>query len=134
MKKLTVLFIGLLSLVSTAQAAEVLCKNAHVDTITVEGNRDTSTNLISQSLLISFKNASTGAFDNCGGAFDRYVYLKADQVNTGVFNAMVSIAFMAKANNYEVEYMIKPTKDIYSATELAYLQIVENSALPVITP
>lgn len=105
---------------------EIECTGAYVDTIAVEARRSESTQ-IQNSLVISFKDAQ-GNHHNCNGNVPVYVYLKAS--NEAVFNAMSSIAFMARANNYKVKYVINTGASIYSAEELAYIQIVENTAIP----
>ena len=117
----------------TTQAAEILCKGAFVDTIAVEAKRSEATQ-IQQSLLISFKDAQ-GNHHNCdnngdgNGEIALYVYLHANN-NEAVFNAMTSLAFMARANDYQVNYMINTGKTVYSAEELSYIQIVEDTAIP----
>lgn len=128
MKSILLLVTSIICLASSfsLQAAEVLCKGAYVDTIAVEGRRSEASQ-IERSLVISFKDAQ-GNVHNCGGALQRYVYFKADG-NDALLNAMMSIAFMARTNNYKVAYMINTGARIYSADELAYLQIVENTAI-----
>lgn len=112
---------------NTAFAGEVVCRNAIVDTIAVEGDRPDAP-LLSNSLVISFKD-SNGNHDNCGGVIDRYVYLKIDS-NSAVYDAMLSIAFMARANNYKVNYTVITGNRIYSADKLSVIQIVDNTAIP----
>jgi hypothetical protein len=109
------------------QPNETLCKGVYIDTVAVEARRVDGVSQIGQSLLVSFKDGS-GNFYNCGGVIDRYVYLKAG-ANEAVFNAMVSMAFMAKANNYRVNFIVNKGARIYSADELAVIQIVENAAI-----
>ncbi|PAJ73594.1 hypothetical protein CJF42_15130 [Pseudoalteromonas sp. NBT06-2] len=129
MKKIMLCIIGMLSTISSSvHAGEKLCKGVYIDTVAIEARRVDGASQIGQSLLVSFKDAS-GNFYNCGGAMDRYVYLKA-AANEAVFNAMVSMAFMAKANNYKVNFTINEGSRIYSADELAFIHIVENAALP----
>lgn len=108
-------------------AQEVQCKDAYVDTIAVEGTREGDASSLSQTLLISFKTKN-GQLHTCGGVIPLFVYLKADE-NPVVFNAMVSMAFMARANNYKVVYMVTTGQRLFTADKLAYLQIVENTAI-----
>ncbi|MFT5756075.1 MAG: hypothetical protein ACI9LM_000787 [Alteromonadaceae bacterium] len=126
MKSFILLLLSSLSLINTAQAAEIKCTGAFIDTIAVEGRRSDNPSL-TNSLLISFKDAQ-GNLHTCGGALRRYVYLKAGG-NEAVFNSMMSLAFMAKANNYAVHYMINSGARIFTADELAYIQIVEGSPI-----
>lgn len=129
MKKIFAFATTFLIFIGNANAAEVLCEGAYIDTIAVESTRAANASEISQALLISFKK--NGTFYNCDGAFNRYVYIKASE-SEAIFNAMTSLAFMAKASNYKVDVMIDTSKTIYSATKLAYMQIVDESTLPAI--
>lgn len=127
MKKLLLALSLFSGLTATASAGEVLCEDAYVDTIAVEARRVDGASEIGRSLVVSFKT-SAGNVHTCNGTIPRYVYLKADG-NEAVFNAMTSIAFMARANNYRVNFMVNTGARIYSADELAYIQIVDNTAI-----
>ncbi|WP_125784031.1 hypothetical protein [Pseudoalteromonas rubra] len=114
-------FMALLGLSFAGQASTTQeCNGAYVDTIAVEGTRVDIPGL-SGTLLISFKDAS-GNLMTCGMGTGRYVYIKAEE-HKEVFDAMLSVAFMARANNLPVRYMVMPDRAIASARELSFLQI-----------
>ncbi|WP_125562394.1 hypothetical protein [Pseudoalteromonas rubra] len=113
--------IALLGVAFTGQASTTQeCNGAYVDTIAIEGTRVDIPGL-SKTLLISFKDAS-GNLMTCGMGSGRYVYLKARE-NPEVFDAMLSVAFMARANNLPVRYMVLADRAIASARELSFLQL-----------
>ncbi len=119
---------------ATGTAVGMLCESALVDTIAVEAIRadevgNTPDRTLGNSLLISFKNDDNSQnLKKCHND-NKYVYLKSAG-NEALFNAMMSLAFMAKANNYRVNYMINiNATEIYNnANQLAFIQIVENAA------
>ncbi|MBE0368571.1 hypothetical protein [Pseudoalteromonas aurantia] len=121
MKKLFLLLLSITSLLPmTAYASVVECANAYIDTIAIEADRPDKASL-SKTLLISFKDAN-GNLLTCGMGTGRYAYLEATK-HPEVFNAMMSIAFMAKANNLPVRYFILSDRQKFSARELSVIQL-----------
>lgn len=103
----------------------VECGDAYIDTIAIEAERPDAPTL-SRVLLVSFKDAS-GNLYNCGMGDGRYAYLSAEK-EPAVFNAMMSIAFMAKANNLPVRYFIISDRKLFSARELSVIQLQSSIA------
>ncbi|OCQ18321.1 hypothetical protein A7985_24235 [Pseudoalteromonas luteoviolacea] len=121
MKKLANILFALTILAPFHAFAQVVqCGDAYVDSIAIETNR-ADMPILSRTLLISFKDAK-GATYVCGDTVYGFVSTADYPVE---FNAVMSLAFMAKANNLPVRVFINTSniKVQHSARELSALQI-----------